>query len=358
MKEYKVSIIVPVYNAEKYLKKCVDSLTGQTYRKLEILLVDDGSKDGSSTLCDELAGTDERIRVIHKENGGLVSAWKRGVKESTGEYLCFVDSDDWIDSAMIKEMAACLSGNPREIVASDYVIEREDGSCQYVWQKLPPGEYDRKAVEKKVIPNLLGQERRFVTISRCMKLISRGLIEENCSYSDPAIRTGEDTTVMLPVLIDCERLVIMDHKAYYHYLYVESSMIHHYDKGLYENLLLLRRITQRIVREKFKGQKQEEMLKKADQEHIFMLLLALKNEARGNPKGYRKNIRSIGRDPEVKALCQSTRVEVREKANVLVYLTLRHPNEVMVRLLRLAMLWYYRKQRMSGSANHPYANKS
>ena len=180
MKEYKVSIIVPVYNAEKYLKKCVDSLTGQTYRKLEILLVDDGSKDGSSTLCDELAGTDERIRVIHKENGGLVSAWKRGVKESTGEYLCFVDSDDWIDSAMIKEMAACLSGNPREIVASDYVIEREDGSRQYVWQKLPPGEYDRKAVEKKVIPNLLGQERRFVTISRCMKLISRGLIQRPC----------------------------------------------------------------------------------------------------------------------------------------------------------------------------------
>lgn len=348
MREYKVSIIVPVYNTEKYLKKCVDSLTGQTYKKLEILLVDDGSKDRSGELCDELAGTDERIRTIHKENGGLISAWKCGVKESTGEYLCFVDSDDWIDSAMVEEMAACLSGSPREIVACDYVIEREDGSSQYVWQKLPPGEYGREAMEKMVIPNLLGRERRFVTISRCMKLISRGLIEKNCRYSDPVIRMGEDTTVMLPSLIDCERLVIMDHKAYYHYLYVESSMIHHYDKGLYENLLLLRRITQNIVRDKFKGQKQEEMLKKADQEHIFMLLLALKNEARGNPKGYRENIRSIGRDPEVKKLCLSTRVEIKEKANVLLYQTLRHPNEIMVRLLRFAMLWYYRKLTRSG----------
>lgn len=343
MKEYRISIIVTVYNTKKYLKKCVDTLTGQTYRHLEILLVDDGSKDGSGAFCDELAKTDGRIRVIHKENGGLVSAWKCGVKESIGEYLCFVDSDDWIDLTMLEEMAVCLTGNSREIIASDYVIEREAGSRQYVWQKLPPGDYSREAIEKTVIPNLLGQENRYVTISRCMKLISRRLIEENCKYSDPIIRTGEDTTVMLPSLIDCERLVIMDHKAYYHYLYVESSMIHHYDKGLYENLLLLRRITQMIVRDKFEGEKQEEMLKKADQEHILMLLLALKNEARGNPGGYKKNIKSIGRDKEVKRLCLSTRVEIKEKANRLLYLTLRHPNEIMVRLLRLAMLLYYRK---------------
>lgn len=343
MKEYRISIIVPVYNTEKYLKKCVETLTGQNYKYLEILLVDDGSKDGSGELCDELAKADNRIRVIHKENGGLISAWKCGVSESEGEYLCFVDSDDWIDRTMIEEMSACLSGSSREIIASDYVIEREDGSSQYVWQGLSPGEYNRAAIEKEVIPNLLGQEHRYVTISRCMKLVSRGLIEENCKYSDPAIRMGEDTTVMLPSLIDCERLVIMDHKAYYHYLYVESSMIHHYDKGLYDNLLLLRRITQKIVRDKFTGEKQEEMLKKADQEHIFMLLLALKNEARGNPGGYRVNIKSIGRDTEVKALCKATKVEIKEKANKLLYLTLKYPNEVMVRLLRLAMLLYYRK---------------
>lgn len=138
MKEYKISIIVPVYNTEKYLKRCVDTLTGQTYDNLEILLVDDGSKDGSGKLCDDLALRDERIRVIHKENGGLVSAWKRGVDESTGEYISFVDSDDWVDIHMIGEMAACLSGNEKEIIASDYVIEKEDGSTQYVWQKLPP----------------------------------------------------------------------------------------------------------------------------------------------------------------------------------------------------------------------------
>lgn len=343
MSEYKVSIIVPVYNTEKYLVNCVETLVGQTYDNLEILLIDDGSTDGSGRLCDDLALKDKRIRVIHKENGGLISAWKRGVSESIGEYLCFVDSDDWIDLNMIEEMAERLSGSHKEIIASDYVIEREDGSSQCVWQKLHPGEYDRTAIEQEVIPNLLGKEHRYVCISRCMKLISRQLILDNCKYSDPVITMGEDTTIMLPSLIDCERLVIMDHKAYYHYLYVTSSMIHKYDKKLYDNILLLRQITWKILEDRFSGEKLSEMLQKADQEHVFMLFLVLKNEARGNASGYRKNILNICRSEEVRKLCLRTHVDVEEKANKLLYLVMRHPNECTVRLLRLAMIIYYRK---------------
>lgn len=340
---YKVSIIVPVYNAEKYIRRCVESLTGQTYRNLEILLVDDGSRDNGGRICDDFAREDGRIRVIHKENGGLVSAWKQGFAESTGEYVSFVDSDDWIDLNMIEEMAAWLTGNPKEIIASDYMIEKEDGTRRYVWQALLPGEYGREEIEKEVIPNLLGRENRYVTISRCMKLISRSLIADNMKYSREEAVFGEDVTVMLPSLIDCQRLVIMDHKAYYHYFYVESSMVHRYDGKLYEKIRLLREIIAHIVRDKFSGEELKERLGQADQEHIFMLLLALKNEARGNRSGYRKNILSICREEEVRSLCKNTAVEVREKSNQLLYLTLRHPNEITVRLLRLAMLLYYRR---------------
>lgn len=343
MKEYKISIIVPVYNAEKYLKRCVDTLIGQSYVNLEILLVDDGSTDESGRLCDEFASMDQRIRVIHKANGGLISAWKKGVEESTGEYISFVDSDDWIELHMVDEMADHLTGNIREMVVSDYIIEKEDGSQKYVWQQLPPGEYGREAIEREVIPNILGKEWRYITISRCMKLISRQLILDNCKYSDPAVRISEDTTIMLPVLIDCERLVVMDHKAYYHYFYVESSMIHKYDKGLYENMRLLRRVIRQTICDKFEGSKREEMLKKADQEHIFMLFLVLKNEARGNPEGYKKNIMRICSEAEIKQLCRKTKVEVKEKANRLLYLVLRRPCRVTIGLLRLAMLLYYRK---------------
>ena len=343
MKDYKVSVIVPVYNAENYIKKCVDSLTNQTYRNLEIVLVDDGSKDNSGKICDELAAKDERIKVIHKENGGLISAWKRGVAESSGDYLNFIDSDDWVDLNMIEEMAEYLTGEEREIVAGDYVIEKDDGSSRPVYQQLSPGIYDRAAIEKDVIPNLLGRENRYVTISRCMKLIGRRLIEENCKYTNPLVVTGEDTTIMLPALIDCNRLVVMDHKPYYHYLYVQESMIHKYNKGLYENILLLIETTQQIVRDKFAGEELSLRLKQVDQEAVFWMMLVLKNEARGNPKGYRDNILKVCKSDTVRKLIKETRIEVKEKSNRLLYLVMKYPNHLTVSLLRLAMIWYYRK---------------
>lgn len=340
---YRISVIVPVYNTEKYLERCVESLTGQNWADLEILLVDDGSTDQSGTLCDRLASTDKRIRVIHKENGGLISSWKRGVQEATGAYVCFVDSDDWIDLTMFAEMGACLSGSKREIIASDYVIEKDNGRQQYVWQQLAPGEYTEEQLSREVVPRLLGYEQRYVCISRCMKLISRELICENMHYSDPAIRMGEDMTVMLPALIDCERLVIMDHKAYYHYLYVESSMVHKYDKGLYENIRLLLKIMLQVAEDKFAGEEKAHMAAQVQKEYVHLLMLALKNEARGNPSGYRKNIAAICRDPEVKRTVLENPVTVEQMSNQLLYAVLKHPNGMMIRLLRLAMILFYAK---------------
>ncbi len=343
MEPYKISIIVPVYNAENYLKKCVDSLVNQTYRNLEIVLVDDGSGDSSGRLCDEYAKEDSRVLAVHKQNGGLVSAWKRGVSESSGQFLCFADSDDWVDLTMIEEMAAHLTGQEREIVASDYVIERQEGG-EFVWQQLSPGEYLEQDVREKVIPNLLGRERRYVTISRCMKLIGRKLVEENQKYSDPSVVMGEDMMLMLPSLIDCKRLFVMDHKAYYHYRYVRESMVHKYDMGMYENIRKLVKITKGIVEDKFAGEVKEMRLKQVDQETVFWMMLVLKNEARGNRKGYRRNILAICRSEEIRSLVRSTPVTVEETSNKLLYLVMRHPGHFTVSLLRAAMIWYYRKR--------------
>lgn len=343
MEPYKISIIVPVYNAENYLKKCVDSLVNQTYRNLEIVLVDDGSGDSSGRLCDEYAKEDSRVLAVHKQNGGLVSAWKRGVSESSGQFLCFADSDDWVDLTMIEEMAAHLTGQEREIVASDYVIERQEGG-EFVWQQLSPGEYLEQDVREKVIPNLLGRERRYVTISRCMKLIGRKLVEENQKYSDPSVVMGEDMMLMLPSLIDCKRLFVMDHKAYYHYRHVKESMVHKYDVGMYENIRKLVKITKGIVEDKFAGEVKEMRLKQVDQETVFWMMLVLKNEARGNRKGYRRNILAICRSGEIRSLVRSTPVTVEETSNKLLYLVMRHPGHFTVSLLRAAMIWYYRKR--------------
>ncbi len=99
-----VSVIVPVYNVEKYLEECVNSLTSQTYSNLEILLIDDGSTDGSGNICDSLAKEDARIRVFHLQNGGVSNARNFGIENAKGEYLSFVDSDDWVDLDMYEKM--------------------------------------------------------------------------------------------------------------------------------------------------------------------------------------------------------------------------------------------------------------
>ena len=95
-----ISVIVPVYNVQRYLRRCVDSILSQTFSNLEVILVDDGSPDRCGAICDEYAAADPRVKVIHKPNGGLSSARNAGIEAAAGEYLAFVDSDDWLDADM------------------------------------------------------------------------------------------------------------------------------------------------------------------------------------------------------------------------------------------------------------------
>ena len=99
-----ISVVVPIFNVQDYLRECIDSILGQTYKNIEIILVDDGSNDDCPQICDEYKLKDERISVIHKENGGLSDARNKGLEFSTGEYICFIDSDDYIDCKFIEKL--------------------------------------------------------------------------------------------------------------------------------------------------------------------------------------------------------------------------------------------------------------
>lgn len=117
MEDYKVSVIIPVYKVEKYLDRCMESVVRQTYKNIEIILVDDGSPDNCPQMCDEWAKKDNRIKIIHKKNSGQADARNQGMKISTGEYICFVDSDDYIDRTEIEK---CINNAVRN--SSDVVI--------------------------------------------------------------------------------------------------------------------------------------------------------------------------------------------------------------------------------------------
>ena len=111
----KISVIIPVYNAEKYISDCLESVVRQTYKNLEILLVDDGSKDGSAGICQEWCKKDARIRLLQKENGGVSSARNLGLQEASGEYVTVVDADDWIGERMLEKLRACRERDKSEL---------------------------------------------------------------------------------------------------------------------------------------------------------------------------------------------------------------------------------------------------
>ena len=123
MEDAKISVIVPVYKVEKYLDRCVESIVNQTYKNLEIILVDDGSPDDCPAMCDAWAKKDERIQVIHKENGGVSSARNRGIDAATGDYIGFVDSDDWIDHDMYEALIGALENTGSDVAMCGFYFE-------------------------------------------------------------------------------------------------------------------------------------------------------------------------------------------------------------------------------------------
>lgn len=334
MSNYLVSIIVPIYNKEAYLEECVNSLIKQSYTNLEILLIDDGSKDNSTALCDEYAKNDTRVKVIHKINGGLVSAWKRGVEEATGDYISFVDSDDWVDLDMVDRMIAYVSGSDKEIILSDYIIERSSGANSYVWQNIEPGIYEREQIVNDIIPKLWGYEDRVISRSRCMKLFSAKLVKENAHYGDEHLRFAEDSSLSVPCVIDAERLVFMDKAAMYHYRFVDDSMVHDYDAGLLKSIELLQTIQEQILKDKFVGEQIEKYIELSREEYIFLLMYAVKNEVR-KKTDYIAGIREVcinNRD-----YIKNYPVQVNHFANKLIYMTMKHPYHINCILLRVMM---------------------
>ncbi len=323
----------------------MDSLVAQTHTDKEIILADDGSTDGSGRICDDYASKHECIKVIHKENGGPSSAWKAGFEISSGEYIMFIDSDDYVDETMLDEMAAHLKMIPGEMVLSDYAITKDDGSETYVYQALAPGEYSEDSIINDIIPNALGRENRIISYSRCMKLIERSLIEDNKDYCDERVILGDDSTIMLPVIFDAKRIFMMDHRVYYHYRYINDSIVHRYDENAYKNNRLYYDAIKRIIEDKFKDDdhRRKMMLQDLDTEELLLLLLMVKNEVRGNPGRCRDNLIKLRKDDFVSDIIDRVKIKLNDKANKLLYMVLKDPNGFNIGLLKAAFAVYYRK---------------
>lgn len=235
----KISIIVPIYKVEKYIRQCVDSIISQIYSELEIILVDDGSPDSCPEICDEYAENDKRIIVIHQQNKGLIEARKSGLRAATGEYVCFVDGDDWIEPDMYEKIANAIKKYTPDCVITQFYYsypEREELSSYNLSREY----YSRNDLEKEVFPTMLFKDRfyQFGIYPCCWtKVFKREILENHLFGVDSRIRMGEDAAFTYPCLMACNDLAFIDIPLY-HYRQNPLSMTASYDDGLPETYLL------------------------------------------------------------------------------------------------------------------------
>jgi glycosyltransferase involved in cell wall biosynthesis len=215
----KIGIVVPVYNSEIYLKKCIESILDQTYKNIEVILVDDGSTDNSGKICDKYAQSDSRVSVIHEKNLGPIKARYRGILNSKCDYITFVDADDWIDLHTYEYVSICLDSDVDVIMFQMIRYFDEKNKVRLV-NKYVAGRYERNEIESDIFPNMIWNDKMQdygVSPSLCDKVIKREkLLKEFENIKELQIHYGEDVAVVYPLFLEINSLVIMDDYLYYH----------------------------------------------------------------------------------------------------------------------------------------------
>ena len=230
-----VSVIVPVYQVEQYLRQCLNSILNQTFKDIEVILVDDGSMDNSGKICDEYALQDKRVRVIHQQNSGVAASRNHGLTTATGKYICFVDSDDWIDQKLIENCINCIEKHDVDVLRHGFTLE--------LWKNGQP-----VSEEKKYAPD-------FTEVLRHEEIASQmEMFWNNCSnyvwnyffkkeaisnIEFPEIIISEDHVFVLHVLEQCNGICYLEDEGYHYCMRMGSSANRWQEKGIDCQLVMI-----------------------------------------------------------------------------------------------------------------------
>lgn len=234
-----ISIIVPVYKVEKYINQCVDSILAQTCKNIEVILVDDGSPDHCPQICDRYAELDQRVKVVHKKNGGLMSARQAGLKAAKGTYIGFVDGDDWIEPDMYARFYDVLEKYHPDMALCEFFYSFPDKDILSE-QRLSAEYFTKDKLIEEIYPEMLFKAPyyHFGINPCCWSKVYKKELLESCLYKVTSkIRIGEDAAFTYPALIEANSLAYID-KALYHYRNNPDSMTNSYDENL-ENTILI-----------------------------------------------------------------------------------------------------------------------
>ena len=284
-----ISVILPIYNVEKYLEKCLESLLAQTYEALEIILVNDGSKDRSLEICKAYEAKDSRIKVIDKPNEGVALTRNRGLEVATGDYIAFVDPDDWVEPEMYASLMSQIKKWESPVCLCNFFKDtkrRSQAKCFEFEDEMLEGE----AIIEKLINDMIGMSDLLPKYTMIMGSVWRGLykrsfIEAHAIQFVPKLSIMEDLVFMVQVLLKCvssgERIAI-DRNAWYHYVQHPNSALHSYNEQLWEDQLVVYEQLEKSLKE---ANLEEAMRNRLDIRYIGMVLTAIKNETYARKEG-------------------------------------------------------------------------
>lgn len=218
-----ISVIIPVYNVEKYLRRCVESVQRQTYKNLEIILVDDGSPDSSPQICDQLASEDSRIKVIHKENAGQGLARNSGLEVAEGSYVTFVDSDDWISESHIANLYSAINESQADMAIGTFSTAVDTNNSTQRPLRLTEKVYEGESIIDEIFLPLIGPNVDFaqdvqIESSSCFNLFRRSIIvSHQLKFPSERIAVGEDMFFNLRFVPFSKRIVVINESGYYYF---------------------------------------------------------------------------------------------------------------------------------------------
>lgn len=211
------SIIVPIYNVEKYINQCIESALSQTYKDFELILVDDGSPDKCPQICDEYAEKDSRVKVIHKKNGGVTEARKVGTQKACGDYVILLDGDDWISCDCCDVFASIVQQYHPDVICADYYRAVSNQRC--IVKKIGErhGFYDRKKIIADIIPHIICDKNgKSFSGNICAKAFKRNIFCYYQNLVDNDIVVGEDAATVKSIVFNSTSLFVTDKPLYYY----------------------------------------------------------------------------------------------------------------------------------------------
>ena len=241
-----VSIIVPIYNSVKYLSRCIESLMNQSYQNIEILLVDDGSTDDTSVVCREYSKIDSRIRYIKKKNGGVSSARNEGIRNAKGEYITFVDSDDYLDRNIISFAVKKINETKSDIIGWNAWIVNENGIKKS--KDIKYSQNDFGYIQAAIISNYTNEFYCGDYIRAVWgKLFKKSVIDENNILFNEKLYIGEDAVFLMDYISHAQKASLINTYGYY-YRILSNSAVRRYKSDLYQQSMLQMRLMKNFFR--------------------------------------------------------------------------------------------------------------